>query len=107
MHQKQKKEELQDARNRLTTPSEVNDDFISSSTMTASNKTDKPYQCLQCHRQFDVGTKLVDLIHDHNNTDKDRHYICKGCKADQSLVYVTYQKPNIRIFGVHCEKCFI
>ena len=41
MRRKQKKEELQDARNRLTTPSEVNDNFISSSTMTASNKTDK------------------------------------------------------------------
>ena len=73
--------------------------------MDQTKKNEKPYKCPKCYKSFNVGTDLVQHLHDHNNT-KDRHYQCKHYNADKYLVYVHYEQPNKRIFGVHCMDCF-
>ena len=78
---------------------------------TRPTRQPKPYMCPKCIKYFDAGTDLVEHLHDHNNTGKDRIFRCKICNIDeQPLIYVHYEgyyygEPNKRIIGVHCEEC--
>ena len=65
----------------------------------------KKYKCPKCWKSYDVGTDLVEHLHDHNDSP-DRHYQCKRCDSDEYLVYVHYQQPTKRIIGVYCTDCF-
>ena len=56
---------------------------------TNPTRNPKPYMCPKCITYFDVGTDLVEHLHDHNNTGKDRIFRCKICNIDeQPLIYV-------------------
>ena len=69
-----------------------------------------PRKCPKCHRFFDSHTKLMEHLHDHENTGEDRIFRCKKCDTENIIAYVYYEgyyhgDPKRRVIGMHCEEC--
>ena len=68
------------------------------------------FRCPKCLRYFDSGTELIEHLHDHENTGKDRKFRCRKCNSENVISYVHYEgfyhgDPDRRVIGMHCEEC--
>ena len=86
------------------------DNPIPGPSQETNPKKTLPFMCPKCLRIFDSGTELVEHLHDHENTGKDRKFRCKMCNTEKVVAYFYYEgyyhgDPNRRVIGMHCEDC--